>query len=241
MFAISTRASQCDDTPGRNHPTGNLQASSPDLDAAWAVVPYVVSRLSGRRRLTDPCASRHSAFDPSLAMRNILVVPYDALWPEQFRQEAATICTVFGQALISIYHIGSTSIPGMSAKPIIDIMPIVHDIETVEGFNPAMMQLGYESKGENGIPGRRYFVKGGDAHRTHHVHAYALDSPEIQRHLDLRDYLIAHAAEAQQYADLKVALARQFPHDIDSYVAGKDGFIKETLQKAQKWRAAQMA
>ena len=171
-------------------------------------------------------------------MRNIVVVPYDPLWAEQFRREAATIRAVFGRVLISIHHIGSTSIPGMSAKPIIDIMPIVRDIETVEGFNPAMMQLGYESKGENGISGRRYFVKGGDEHRTHHVHTRALDNPEVQRHLDLRDYLIAHAEEARQYADLKVALARQFPHDIDSYVAGKDGFIKELLQKAQKWRAA---
>jgi GrpB-like predicted nucleotidyltransferase (UPF0157 family) len=177
----------------------------------------------------------------SFAMRNILIVPYDPLWPAQFHQETATLRTVFGQALISIHHIGSTSIPGMSAKPIIDIMLIVRDIETVEGFSPAMMQLGYESKGENGIPGRRYFVKGGDEHRTHHVHTYALDNPEVQRHLDLRDYLIAHSEEARQYAELKAALAQQFPHDIDSYVAGKDGFIKEMLRKAQQWRAGQVA
>jgi GrpB-like predicted nucleotidyltransferase (UPF0157 family) len=169
-------------------------------------------------------------------IRHIVVVPYNPRWPELFRQEAAKIATIFGEELVTIQHIGSTSIPGMSAKPIIDIMPVVRDIQQVEMFNAAMIQLGYESKGEFGIPGRRYFSKGGDANRSHHVHTYQLNHPEVARHLDFRDYLSAHPEEAQQYASLKIALAQQFPHDISGYMAGKDAFIKETIQQAHEWR-----
>jgi GrpB-like predicted nucleotidyltransferase (UPF0157 family)/RimJ/RimL family protein N-acetyltransferase len=172
-------------------------------------------------------------------MRHIVVVPYDPRWPEMFRREAAKISAVLAQELISIHHIGSTSIPGLSAKPIIDIMPVVRNIEKVEIFNSAMGQLGYEARGENGIPGRRYFRKGGDASRTHHVHTYEPTNPEVRRHLDFRDYLIAHPKEAQQYASLKTALAQQFPHDINGYMAGKDAFIREIIQKAHKWRGKQ--
>jgi len=172
-------------------------------------------------------------------MRNIVVVPYNPDWPEQFRREAAKIAIIFGPELISIHHIGSTSVSGLNAKPIIDLMPVVRDIEKVTMFNPAMIELGYEPKGEFDILGRRYFAKGGDDHRTHHVHTYAPDNPEVKRHLDFRDYLMAHPAEAQFYASLKAELAQQFPHDTFGYMAGKDSFIKETLRKAHQWRARQ--
>lgn len=173
-------------------------------------------------------------------MRSIVVVPYDPTWPEQFRRAAAEIAAVFGQELISIHHIGSTSIPGLRAKPIIDIMPVVRHIEQVEAFNSAMIELGYEPRGEYGIPGRRYFVKGSDTQHLHHVHTYEPDNPEVARHLDFRDYLVAQPERARQYADLKVALAGQFPHDIFGYMAGKDAFIKETIRQAQTWRARQL-
>ncbi len=172
-------------------------------------------------------------------IRTIIVTPYTTHWLEQFRQEAAKITAIFGPELISIYHIGSTSIPGMSAKPIIDIMPVVHTIEKTDPFNSAMRDLGYDPRGEYGIPGRRYFSKGEGHNRSHHVHTYALDNPDVKRHLDFRDYLIAHPEEAQQYATLKTKLARQFPHDIDAYMAGKEGFIQETIQKAHQWRTQQ--
>ncbi len=173
-------------------------------------------------------------------MRNIVVVPYDPSWPEKFQLEAAKIAAILGQELLSIHHIGSTAIPGISAKPIIDMMPVVRSIEKVEEFNPTLMQLGYEPKGENGIPGRRFFVKGGDEHRTHHVHTYESGNPEVARHLDFRDYLMAHPQEAQRYASLKLELAKEFPHDIFGYMAGKDAFIKEIISKAQAGRTRQI-
>jgi GrpB-like predicted nucleotidyltransferase (UPF0157 family) len=169
-------------------------------------------------------------------MRNIVVVRYDPLWAERFRSEAALIAGIFGEELLSIHHIGSSAILGMSAKPIIDIMPIVSNIQKVEALNSAMMRIGYQPLGEYGIAGRRFFVKGGDATRTHHVHSYQAGHPEVARHLDFRDYLADHPAEAQEYAELKAKLAGQYRNDIDGYMRGKDAFIKSILVQAQKWR-----
>lgn len=171
-------------------------------------------------------------------IRKIEVVPYDPRWREMYRTEAARIAAIFGAELIAIHHIGSTAVPGLNAKPIIDMMPLVRHIERVSNFDPAMIQLGYEPLGENSIPGRRFFVRGGDLNRTHHVHTYQPDHPEVARHLDFRDYLIAHPREARRYAQIKAELARQFPHDIDAYMAGKDAFIKDTIRQAQQWRAS---
>ena len=146
--------------------------------------------------------------------RDVIVVAYDPQWPVRFAEEAARLAPVFGDTLLAIHHIGSTSMPGMAAKPIIDIMPVVCQIELVDQCNPAMQALGYEPRGEYGIAGRRYFVKGQGNDRSHHVHVFAADHPDVARHLDFRDFLIAHPPEAEAYASLKQALARQFPHDI---------------------------
>ncbi|MGH2544786.1 MAG: GrpB family protein [Ardenticatenaceae bacterium] len=165
--------------------------------------------------------------------RKIVVVPYDPAWPAAFQREAERIACVFGDELLSIHHIGSTSVPGLAAKPIIDVMPLVRDVERVALYSPAMIELGYEPKGEHGIAGRRFFTKGRHPHRTHNVHIYHPSSPEVARHLAFRDYLRAHPAEAEQYARLKAELACQFPNDIEQYMAGKEPFIKELLRKAQ--------
>ena len=169
--------------------------------------------------------------------RHVVVVPYDPGWVQAFEREAVQIAAILGEELLAIHHIGSTSVPGLQAKPIIDIMPVVSDIEKVDAYNPAFLELGYEAKGENGIPGRRHFVKGGDLHRTHHIHMYEPDNPEVARHLDFRDYLRAHPDEAERYGRLKAELAVQFPYDIFSYMMGKNDFIRATIQKAQEWRA----
>jgi GrpB-like predicted nucleotidyltransferase (UPF0157 family) len=99
-----------------------------------------------------------------------------------------------------------------------------------------MMRLGYQPKGEFGIPGRRFFIKGNDSARTHHVHVFQTGDPEVERHLGFRDYMIAHPQEAQAYHRLKEELAQKFPEDIESYIEGKDGFIKEMNRKAKAWR-----
>jgi GrpB-like predicted nucleotidyltransferase (UPF0157 family) len=168
--------------------------------------------------------------------RQIKVVPYHPNWSELFEAEADELTAILGQEVVAIHHIGSTAIPGISAKPIIDMLVEVHDIEKIDDFNEEMIQLGYQPKGEFGIPGRRFFIKGGDATRTHHVHVFQTGNPEVERYLDFRDYMTAHPEEAQAYGRLKAQLAQKFPEDIDSYMEGKDRFIKEIDRKAQAWR-----
>ena len=165
-------------------------------------------------------------------MRNIRVVEYDPAWVEAYQVEAARLSAIFGEMLLSIHHIGSTSVPGLPAKPVIDIMPVVRDINDLEPFYPALIALGYEPLGENGIPGRRYFIKGGEDHRSHNVHTYQPDHPEVTTHLNFRNYLRSHPEVAHEYAVLKAELARQFPNDIESYIEGKAAFIRDIIQKA---------
>ena len=164
--------------------------------------------------------------------RKIQVVPHDPNWSKRFKAEAEEIAAILGQKVAAIHHIGSTAIPNINAKPIIDILVQVHDIEKIDNFDKEMIELGYQPKGEFGIPGRRFFIKGDDANRTHHIHIFQTGDPEVERHLDFRDYMIAHLGEAQAYGRLKEELAQRFPEDIEGYMAGKDAFIKETNRKA---------
>jgi GrpB-like predicted nucleotidyltransferase (UPF0157 family) len=167
-------------------------------------------------------------------LRKVIVTPYSQKWKSMFEEEARKIKTIFGDEILEIHHIGSTSIEGLNAKPIIDILPVVNDIKKVNQFDNEMVKLGYEPKGENGIPTRRYFQKGGD-NRTHHVHMYEVNNPEIKRHLAFRDYLKAHPEEVRRYGKLKIDLSQRFPYDIESYIKGKEPLVREIEQKALLW------
>ncbi len=167
----------------------------------------------------------------------VRVVPYNTEWVDLFEREAALIRGVFGEELLAIQHIGSTSVPGLQAKPIIDMLPLVRSIERVDSFNEAMRALGYEPLGEFGIAGRRYFRKGG-YDRTHQAHVFQFDDPAVERHLAFRDYLRAHPQVAAQYGALKAELARQFPEDIEGYSNGKDALVKAIERDALLWYRA---
>lgn len=172
--------------------------------------------------------------------RKIVVVPYDQSWYERYRREAVKITELMGEQVVSIHHIGSTSIPDMKAKPIIDILVEVKNIEAIDELHDNMIKEGYLPKGENGIQGRRYFVKSVGVTHTHHVHMFQTGNPEIERHLNFRDYLITHPEEAQAYGRLKEALAQRFPEDGLNYTTGKDEFIKRIEHKAKALRAARV-
>ncbi|MCD2138086.1 GrpB family protein [Salinicoccus halitifaciens] len=167
-------------------------------------------------------------------MRNIRVVDYDTQWPLMFEEEKEKFEQIFGDELTAVHHIGSTSVPGLKAKPVIDIMPVVKSIDAVDSCNDALQDIGYEALGEYGIPGRRYFRKGGDD-RTRNIHFFEAGSDHIKRHLSFRDYLRNHEEVCKQYGDLKSQLADRFPHDIGGYMEGKDKFIKETERIAIRW------
>lgn len=165
----------------------------------------------------------------------IKVVSYDPLWQQKFVHEAEKIKNILGELLVDIHHIGSTAVPDLEAKPIIDILPIVTCIESVDLLNTQFEKLGYEWMDEFGIPGRRYLRKGG-TNRTHHVHIFSQANPkDIIRHLAVRDYLRSHPMEAKEYGKLKKTLAQKFPNDNDGYCDGKDIFVKELERKAVTW------
>ncbi|MFE4708224.1 GrpB family protein [Peribacillus simplex] len=167
-------------------------------------------------------------------MRKVEIVPYKKEWSKLFHDECQKLQEIFGHELIKLYHIGSTAIPTIHAKPVIDILAVVKDVECVANFNKEMEEIGYDARGENGIAGRRFFRKGGDD-RTHHIHMFQKGHDEIARHLAFRDYLLAHQEEAQKYSRMKQRLAAEFPDDIKGYVNGKNDFIKKSDERAKHW------
>ncbi|MBC7933244.1 MAG: GrpB family protein [Rubrivivax sp.] len=173
-------------------------------------------------------------------MRKVEVVPHNPQWRAAFEAEAKHVAAALGENVVAIHHIGSTAIPNIYAKPVVDLLVEVTDITEVDGQSSAMESLGYEVMGEYGIPGRRYFRKDNrEGIRTHHIHAFETGSAEVERHLAFRDYMIAHPGDAQRYSELKRKLAEQHPQSIDGYMDGKDGFIKEIDRRAAQWRTSQ--
>ena len=168
-------------------------------------------------------------------MQHVYVTEYNPKWEEEFRKEAERIKKILGESCIGIYHIGSTSVPGLKAKPIIDIMPVVQYIADADEYRAEFEEIGYEYMGEFGIPGRRYLRKGGDE-RTYQVHIFEeKNERDIRRHLAVRDFLRSHPDEAQAYGELKADLAEKYSHDIEGYCDGKDMFVKTLEKRAMEW------
>jgi len=164
-------------------------------------------------------------------MRKIIVVPYDDRWPEMFEAESLLIKRLLGGMAKDVHHIGSTSVPGLSAKPVIDMLLEVSDINELDKYHSAMTQAGYVARGENGIAGRRYFIKGGDQ-RSHQVHAFAVGDMQVLRHLAFRDYLRRNKDIAEEYAEIKHAAVLVSRNDAHRYSALKAKFIERHQQLA---------
>lgn len=168
--------------------------------------------------------------------QHIIVVDYDPCWEQQYLAEAKTIRAILGENCTALFHIGSTAVRGLKAKPIIDIMPVVCSIAAVDEKQGAFEEIGYEYLGEFGMAQRRYLRKGGDE-RTHQVHIFQeTDRINIERHLAVRDFLRAHSEIARQYGALKESLARRYPYDIEGYCDGKEAFVKDLEHQALRWK-----
>jgi len=162
-------------------------------------------------------------------------------WIDQFEEESNKLRELLGPCHVAIHHIGSTSIAGIYAKPIIDILIEATHIEAIDDRTPLFEDLGYEAMGEFGLPGRRYFRKdNAQGLRTHHVHSYAHNNNEVHRHLAFRNFMREHSHFAQRYSDLKQQLAHAHPRDINAYMNGKDAFIKDMEQRAIAWMGSQI-
>ena len=166
----------------------------------------------------------------------VTVVPHQSQWKQQFEAEAQTLQQTLGPIIQQVHHIGSTAVPGLLAKPIIDIILEVTGLEALDQCNPQLEQLGYEAMGEMGIPRRRYFRKGGDQ-RTHQIHAFQTGDAHVVRHLAFRDYLIAHPVIADQYGALKLEIAQRC-NNTEQYWREKYDFVKHHEALALAWYQA---
>jgi GrpB-like predicted nucleotidyltransferase (UPF0157 family) len=169
-------------------------------------------------------------------MDEITVVEYQSDWPGLFETERRLLLTALGPDSGRIEHIGSTAVPGLAAKPILDIMAGLRTLPLGREAVAALSALGYEDLGENGIPGRHFFRKG--MPRTHHLHVVEDGSDFWRNHLLFRDYLRGHPEEADAYGCLKRALGGRFRADRDAYSNAKTPYIEEVLRKALNARTA---
>ncbi len=171
-----------------------------------------------------------------MAGRRVEVVHPNSGWPEDFRREAEQLWGIWPTLLLYLHHIGSTAVPGLQAKPIIDMLAIVRDVSELDGHAPVLEKLGYRALGEHGISGRRFYQKGG-VQPTHHLHVYPPGHPEVARHLAFRDYLRALPGDRDAYGSLKKRLAATFPEDIEHYMDGKKDWVQAAMRRAEEWWA----
>src|SRR5918992_128153 len=165
----------------------------------------------------------------------VRLVPHTERWHDLFAEEERRLRVAFGDYALAIEHVGSTAICGLSAKPIIDIAVAVREIADAEECMTALEQLGYEYRGEQGIPGRHFFGKGEP--RTHHLHMVELSSDFWRSHLLFRDYLLQHRETTEKYERLKKELAEKYKGDREAYTEGKAAFIESVLEAACGSRA----
>lgn len=167
--------------------------------------------------------------------RKTQIAEYDPIWGHQFETEALLLQSIFGEVALDIHHIGSTAIPGIKAKPIIDILITTNDIKTIDNFDDQMEQLDYVIGGEFGLPGRRFYCKGDEEHCHFHVHIYEATHPSVEKYLLFRDYMIAHPNDAKTYESLKTDLATKYPNNRTLYTQSKGDFINQVFKKAAAW------
>ncbi len=163
-------------------------------------------------------------------MQEITLSAYNPQWPQQFAQEAEVLKEIFKELAVAIHHKGSTSVPNLMAKPIIDITVEVEDISKVSQLNEDLASIGYSAQGEYGMPLRRLFKKNDP--QAYNLHVWDKDHAEIKKDLLFRDTLIQNQTACLGYENLKKKLKDQYPFDSEQYIFGKDRLIKEILRVA---------
>jgi GrpB-like predicted nucleotidyltransferase (UPF0157 family) len=159
----------------------------------------------------------------------IVVVDYDPAWPLLFEELHTTVWPAVAGVATSIEHVGSTAVPGLAAKPVIDLDVVVAPGRVSEGVE-RLAELGYGPRGNLGIPGRQAFRAPADTAGRHHLYLCPADSPALANHLAVRDFLRAHPERVREYGRLKKRLAAEFMHDVDGYVEGKSDFLLGILR-----------
>jgi GrpB-like predicted nucleotidyltransferase (UPF0157 family) len=165
----------------------------------------------------------------------VVVVEYDPEWQRRFERLREAVAPALGDVAVSIEHVGSTSVPGLAAKPIVDVDVVVATAADVPVATERLTTLGYGHQGDLGIPGREAFsrpTEGVLSAVAHNLYVCAADAAELQRHLAFRDYLRAHPDAVQDYAAVKREGARRTPDDRDAYQDFKSPVVRRILERA---------
>lgn len=162
-----------------------------------------------------------------MGTKRVVVLPYDEQWKQDFLNIKDELADALGQLATAIEHVGSTSVEGLSAKPVIDIDVVIRDRTLLDDVIAALRKIGYQHEGDLSIAGREAFRYDGKEHlRKHHLYVCPADSPELKRHIAFRDYLRTHPDAAREYGRIKEEGARRYPDDIDRYIEYKSPFIE---------------
>ncbi len=154
------------------------------------------------------------------------------MWKEKFEEEKGNLKNIIKKD-IDIYHIGSTSVPGIAAKPIIDIGVGISETNDNNKIIEDIKKIGYQYKGEHGIKGRKYFVKGKPEKRIFHLHLYNKNHPNLKDHILFRNYLINNPQIAKEYEKVKIRSWRKYKGKRKKYTGSKNDFIKSVLNRAK--------
>lgn len=164
--------------------------------------------------------------------KSVIVMPYDPQWAAAFEAIRKELCEALGELALRIEHVGSTSVPGLSAKPIIDIDVVISGYDVFPETVNRLSQVGYLHEGDLGIPGREAFCYEEKQHlQKHHLYVCPVDSAELHRHITFRNYLREHPEAAAAYAAVKEDAARLYPDSIESYMQFKTKIIEELYER----------
>ena len=165
----------------------------------------------------------------------VIIAPYDPAWPVLASTYAEALRPL-GQVLVAVHHVGSTSVPNLAAKPVIDLIPVVTTLASLDEVREIVEKAGYKWHGELGLAGRRYCTLSDENKvRLAQLHFFAADSPQITRHLAFRNYLRAHPDVAQSYEREKRRARDLFPEDSHAYTEEKSAWIEDVEAKALAW------
>lgn len=169
-----------------------------------------------------------------LKRKKVELISYKPIWKKLYKKEEKLLLKTLGKDVLDIQHVGSTSVPGVKSKLIIDIAVGIKSLKIGARFIGPLKKLNYECMGNAGVRGRLFFAKGSKKNRTHYLHVEKLNSRNWINHIIFRDYLREHKKAVKGYNKLKERLAKEFRNDRDQYTAKKGIFIKKIINKANK-------
>ena len=167
-----------------------------------------------------------------LKRKKVELISYKPIWKKLYKKEEKLLINALGKDVLDIQHVGSTSVPGVKSKPIIDIAVGIKSLKIGKKFIGLLKKLNYEYMGNAGVRGRLFFGKGSRNNCTHYLHVEKLNSRNWKNHIIFRDYLLSHKTAVQEYNKLKEKLAEEFKDDRDQYTAKKGIFIRKIINKA---------